>query len=147
MCNGTRAASRAGFSANQRSSKNCARETGENLDAGYWPSKWELVSFTPDDIDWEDEVRIRDRGSARRFSSDALTGMEASLRFRRTPRRSNRKYSRGLSAWQNWIFSATQRRVGEKGALKVLWHGDGGPSSIRGECDVDQLFRAYSEQT
>ena len=66
-----------------------------------------LVTFAPDDIDWEDEVRIaiEERAS---LSPDALTGMEASLRFAGAETMETRIFGR-LSAWQNWIFSGPTR--------------------------------------
>ena len=61
-----------------------------------------MVTFIPDDIDWEDEVRLalEERAS---FSPDALTGMEASLRFGGPETMESKIFGR-LSAWQNWIF-------------------------------------------
>jgi benzoyl-CoA-dihydrodiol lyase len=79
------------------------------LDAG-------LVTFTPDDIDWEDEVRlaIEERAS---LSPDALTGMEANLRFAGPETMETKIFGR-LSAWQNWIFQRPNA-VGEHGALTL----------------------------
>jgi benzoyl-CoA-dihydrodiol lyase len=79
-----------------------------------------LVTSTPDDIDWEDEVRIaiEERAS---LSPDALTGMEASLRFTGKENMLTRVFGR-LSAWQNWIF-IRPNAVGEQGALKVYGTG------------------------
>jgi benzoyl-CoA-dihydrodiol lyase len=79
-----------------------------------------LVTATPDDIDWEDEVRIaiEERAS---LSPDALTGMEASLRFAGPETMLTRVFGR-LSAWQNWIFNRPNA-VGERGALKVYGTG------------------------
>jgi benzoyl-CoA-dihydrodiol lyase len=79
-----------------------------------------LVTSTPDDIDWEDEVRIaiEERAS---MSPDALTGMEASLRFAGPETMSTRVFGR-LTAWQNWIFNRPNA-VGEQGALKVYGTG------------------------
>ena len=79
-----------------------------------------LVTATPDDIDWEDEVRIaiEERAS---LSPDALTGMEASLRFAGAENMQTRVFGR-LSAWQNWIFTRPNA-VGEQGALKVYGTG------------------------
>ena len=79
-----------------------------------------LVTFAPDDIDWEDEVRvaIEERAS---FSPDALTGMEASLRFAGPETLETKIFGR-LSAWQNWIFQRPNA-VGEEGALKVYGSG------------------------
>jgi benzoyl-CoA-dihydrodiol lyase len=79
-----------------------------------------LVTATPDDIDWEDEVRlaIEERTS---LSPDALTGMEASLRFTGRENMLTRIFGR-LSAWQNWIF-IRPNAVGEQGALKVYGTG------------------------
>jgi len=79
-----------------------------------------LVTFTPDDIDWEDEVRIaiEERAS---FSPDALTGMEASLRFAGPETLETKIFGR-LSAWQNWIFQRPNA-VGDDGALQVYGSG------------------------
>jgi benzoyl-CoA-dihydrodiol lyase len=87
--------------------------TGEAKDFG-------LVTFAPDDIDWEEEVRIaiEERSS---LSPDALTGMEASLRFAGPETMLTRVFGR-LTAWQNWIFQRPNA-VGEQGALKVYGTG------------------------
>jgi benzoyl-CoA-dihydrodiol lyase len=73
-----------------------------------------LVTFAPDDLDWDDEIRlaIEERTS---LSPDALTGMEASLRFAGPETMHTKIYGR-LTAWQNWIFQRPNA-VGEKGAL------------------------------
>ena len=73
-----------------------------------------LATFAPDDIDWEDELRlaIEERAS---FSPDALTGMEANLRFAGPETMETKIFGR-LSAWQNWIFQRPNA-AGEKGAL------------------------------
>ena len=75
-----------------------------------------LVTFAPDEIDWDDEVRlaIEERAS---LSPDALTGMEANLRFAGPETMETKIYGR-LSAWQNWIFQRPNA-VGERGALTV----------------------------
>ena len=75
-----------------------------------------LVTFTPDEIDWEDEVRIaiEERAS---LSPDALTGMEQNLRFG-GPESMDTKIFGRLSAWQNWIFTRPNA-TGEHGALSV----------------------------
>ena len=80
-----------------------------------------LVTANPDDIDWADEVRIaiEERIS---MSPDALTGMEANLRFNGVETMATRVFGR-LTAWQNWIFQRPNA-VGEKGALKVYGKGD-----------------------
>jgi benzoyl-CoA-dihydrodiol lyase len=80
-----------------------------------------LVTRNPDDIDWDDEVRIavEERVS---MSPDALTGMEANLRFNGPENMFTRVFGR-LTAWQNWIFQRPNA-VGEKGALKVYGKGD-----------------------
>jgi benzoyl-CoA-dihydrodiol lyase len=79
-----------------------------------------LVTFIPDDIDWEDEVRIaiEERAS---FSPDALTGMEASLRFAGPETLETKIFGR-LSAWQNWIFQRPNA-AGDEGALRVYGSG------------------------
>ena len=73
-----------------------------------------LATFAPDDIDWEDELRmaIEERAS---FSPDALTGMESNLRFAGPETMETRIFGR-LTAWQNWIFQRPNA-VGERGAL------------------------------
>jgi benzoyl-CoA-dihydrodiol lyase len=73
-----------------------------------------LVTFAPDDIDWEDEVRIALEARAA-FSPDALTGMEANLRFAGPETLETKIFGR-LTAWQNWIFQRPNA-VGETGAL------------------------------
>jgi benzoyl-CoA-dihydrodiol lyase len=79
-----------------------------------------LVTFTPDDLDWDEEVRIaiEERTS---LSPDALTGLEANLRFTGRETMETRIFSR-LTAWQNWIFNRPNA-VGEQGALKVFGTG------------------------
>jgi len=86
---------------------------GDALDLG-------LVTFTPDEFDWEDEVRIavEERAS---LSPDALTGMEANLRFAGEETLATKVFGR-LSAWQNWIFNRPNA-AGEKGALKLFGSG------------------------
>ena len=81
-----------------------------------------IVTFTPDDIDWEDEVRVavEERAS---FSPDALVGMEASLRFPGPETMESKIFGR-LSAWQNWIFQRPNA-VGERGALMLYGTGRG----------------------
>jgi benzoyl-CoA-dihydrodiol lyase len=73
-----------------------------------------LVTFAPDDLDWEDEIRVavEERTS---LSPDALTGMEASLRFAGPETLDTKIYGR-LTAWQNWIFQRPNA-VGPQGAL------------------------------
>jgi benzoyl-CoA-dihydrodiol lyase len=80
-----------------------------------------LVTATPDDIDWDNEVRlaVEERAS---LSPDALTGMEANLRFGIYETMETRVFGR-LSAWQNWIF-IRPNAVGERGALKTYGKGD-----------------------
>jgi benzoyl-CoA-dihydrodiol lyase len=75
-----------------------------------------LVTFTPDDLDWEDEIRIAVEERAG-FSPDAMTGMEASLRFAGPETMETKIFGR-LTAWQNWIFQRPNA-VGEKGALTL----------------------------
>ena len=75
-----------------------------------------LVTFAPDDLDWEDEVRIAIEERAN-FSPDAMTGMEANLRFAGPETMETKIFGR-LSAWQNWIFQRPNA-VGEKGALSL----------------------------
>jgi benzoyl-CoA-dihydrodiol lyase len=79
-----------------------------------------LVTSHPDDIDWADEVRIAVEERVA-MSPDALTGMEANLRFNGPENMFTRVFGR-LTAWQNWIFQRPNA-VGEKGALKVYGTG------------------------
>jgi benzoyl-CoA-dihydrodiol lyase len=79
-----------------------------------------LVTFAPDALDWEDEIRLalEERAS---LSPDALSGLEANLRFAGAETMETRIFGR-LSAWQNWIFNRPNA-VGEKGALKLFGSG------------------------
>ncbi|MGA2904850.1 MAG: hypothetical protein ABSD98_13525 [Candidatus Korobacteraceae bacterium] len=79
-----------------------------------------LVTFAPDELDWEDELRIaiEERAS---LSPDALTGMEASLRFPGAETLETKVFGR-LSAWQNWVF-IRPNSTGEHGALKLFGSG------------------------
>jgi benzoyl-CoA-dihydrodiol lyase len=92
---------------------------GQDLDAAA-ALEAGLVTFAPDDIDWDDEVRIALEERAA-FSPDALTGMEASLRFGGPETLESKIFAR-LTAWQNWIFQRPNA-VGPKGALKVYGTG------------------------
>ena len=80
-----------------------------------------LVTAAPDDIDWDDEIRIAIEERAA-MSPDALTGLEANLRFAGKENMATRIFGR-LTAWQNWIFNRPNA-VGEKGALKVYGTGE-----------------------
>jgi len=93
----------------------------EALDAG-------LVSAAPDDLDWEDEIRQAIESRAAQ-SPDALTGLEANLRFGPKETLETRIFGR-LSAWQNWIF-IRPNAVGTSGALKV--YGTGAPVKFNWE--------------
>jgi benzoyl-CoA-dihydrodiol lyase len=92
---------------------------GEQLDAEQ-ALEAGLITFAPDDLDWDDELRlaIEERAS---LSPDALTGMEASLRFGGVETMATKIFGR-LSAWQNWIF-IRPNAVGEEGALKLFGSG------------------------
>jgi benzoyl-CoA-dihydrodiol lyase len=79
----------------------------EALEAG-------LVSFAPDELDWDDEVRLAVEGRTA-LSPDALTGMEANLRFAGPETMETKIFGR-LTAWQNWIFQRPNA-VGATGAL------------------------------
>jgi benzoyl-CoA-dihydrodiol lyase len=102
---------------------------GQPLDAKA-ASALGLVTFAYDDVDWEDEVRIflEERAS---FSPDAMTGMEANLRFPGPETMETRIFGR-LTAWQNWIFQRPNA-VGEKGALKRYGTG------VRGDYDMRRV--------
>jgi len=93
----------------------------EAMDAG-------LVSAAPDDLDWEDEIRQALESRAA-LSPDALTGLEANLRFGINETLETRVFGR-LSAWQNWIFNRPNA-VGTNGALKV--YGTGAPVKFNWE--------------
>jgi len=98
-----------------------ARATiGQPLDAAAAAAAG-LVTATPDDIDWDDEIRIalEERAS---MSPDALSGLEANLRFGGAETMETRIFGR-LAAWQNWIFGRPNA-VGDKGALKVYGKGE-----------------------
>jgi benzoyl-CoA-dihydrodiol lyase len=75
-----------------------------------------LVTFAPDEIDWDDEVRLAVEARAA-FSPDAMTGLEANLRFAGPETMETKIFGR-LTAWQNWIFQRPNA-VGDKGALKA----------------------------
>lgn len=93
---------------------------GQALDADE-ALKLGLVTAAPDDIDWDDEIRmaIEERAA---MSPDALTGLEANLRFASKENMNTRIFGR-LTAWQNWIFNRPNA-VGAKGALKVYGTGE-----------------------
>ncbi len=105
-----RRGSSAKTSVSRRFSRTRAHSVAEEaLEAG-------LVTFAPDDIDWDDEVRLAIEERAA-MSPDALTGMEASLRFVGPETLETKIFGR-LSAWQNWIFTRPNA-TGEKGALTL----------------------------
>jgi benzoyl-CoA-dihydrodiol lyase len=93
---------------------------GQSLDATT-AMQLGLVTSTPDDIDWGDEIRLAIEERAA-MSPDGLTGLEANLRFASNETMETRIFGR-LSAWQNWIFQRPNA-VGEKGALKVFGKGE-----------------------
>ena len=105
------------------------KRVGESLSSDD-ASELGLVTFAFDDLDWEDEVRIfmEERAS---FSPDALTGMEANLRFAGPETMETRVFGR-LTAWQNWIFQRPNA-VGEDGALQRYGTGK------RGEYDMNRV--------
>ena len=89
-----------------------------------------LVTATPDDIDWDDDIRmlVQERAS---FSPDALTAMEANLRFAGPETMETRIFAR-LTAWQNWVFQRPNA-VGETGSLKRYGSG------IRPDYDIERV--------
>jgi len=95
-------------------------KAGQSLDAQQ-AFELGLVTSAPDDIDWADEVRIAIEERVA-MSPDALTGMEANLRFNGPENMFTRVFGR-LTAWQNWIFQRPNA-VGDKGALKVYGKGE-----------------------
>jgi benzoyl-CoA-dihydrodiol lyase len=97
-----------------------ASAIGQSLDARQ-AIELGLVTSTPDDIDWDDEIRLAIEERAA-MSPDGLTGLEANLRFASNETMETRIFGR-LSAWQNWIFNRPNA-VGEKGALKVFGKGE-----------------------
>ena len=102
---------------------------GEPLDAAA-ATGLGLVTFAYDDVDWDDELRIflEERAS---FSPDAMTGLEANLRFAGPETMETRIFGR-LTAWQNWIF-IRPNAVGENGALRRYGTGQ------RGEFDMKRV--------
>jgi len=104
-------------------------KTGEPLEAED-AKEAGLVTFAYDDIDWEDEIRIfmEERAS---FSPDAMTGMEANLRFAGPETIETRIFGR-LTAWQNWIFNRPNA-VGEEGALQRYGSG------LRGKYNMERV--------
>ena len=92
---------------------------GEALDAER-ASSLGLITFAPDELDWDDEVRLAFEERAM-LSPDALTGMEASLRFPGDETLETKVFGR-LSAWQNWVF-IRPNSTGERGALKLFGSG------------------------
>ncbi|MCX7558591.1 2,3-epoxybenzoyl-CoA dihydrolase [Sulfitobacter sp. F26204] len=102
---------------------------GESLDADA-AEELGLITYAYDDIDWEDEVRLfmEERAS---FSPDALTGMEANLRFAGPETMETRIFGR-LTAWQNWIFQRPNA-VGEEGALQRYGTG------VRGKYNMERV--------
>jgi len=102
---------------------------GKTLDAGE-AAALGLVTSAPDEIDWADEVRLalEERAS---LSPDALTGLEANLRFGGAETMDSRIFGR-LTAWQNWIF-VRPNAVGERGALKVYGTG------VKAQFDWDRV--------
>jgi len=107
------------FLGDAESLANSKKLVGANLDAQQAMDAG-LVTYAPDDIDWEDEIRLllEERAS---FSPDALTGMEANLRFAGPETLETKIFGR-LSAWQNWIFQRPNA-AGESGALKLYGTG------------------------
>jgi benzoyl-CoA-dihydrodiol lyase len=93
--------------------------SGKPLDAGA-ANDLGLVTFAYEDFDWDDELRVmmEERAS---FSPDALTGMEANLRFAGPETMETKIFGR-LTAWQNWIFQRPNA-IGEQGALKLYGSG------------------------
>jgi benzoyl-CoA-dihydrodiol lyase len=107
------------FSAEEAPVAALAAKQGEQL-AAEDAQALGLVTFAPDELDWEDEIRlaVEERAS---LSPDALTGLEANLRFAGPETMETRIFGR-LSAWQNWIFNRPNA-VGEQGALKLFGSG------------------------
>ena len=102
------------FCGNEADLRGAQKAAGESLDAAA-AARLGLVTETPDDLDWEDELRLVSEERAS-FSPDALTGMEANLRFA-GPETADTKIFGRLSAWQNWIFQRPNA-AGPQGALR-----------------------------
>jgi benzoyl-CoA-dihydrodiol lyase len=102
------------FLADPNAVETAKAERGAGLDAAR-ALELGLITFAPDDIDWDDEVRVflEERAS---FSPDALTGLEANLRFAGPETMESKIFAR-LTAWQNWIFQRPNA-IGDEGALK-----------------------------
>ncbi len=117
------------FFGNPGRAQDLASHKGTALDAGA-ADELGLVTFAFDDIDWEDEIRIflEERAS---FSPDAMTGMEANLRFPGPETMETKIFGR-LTAWQNWIFQRPNA-VGETGALQRYGTG------LRGNFDRQRV--------
>ncbi len=117
------------FLATPETVENLKSEIGEVLEAEE-AEEHGLVTMIMDDIDWEDEIRIilEERAS---FSPDAMTGMEANLRFAGPETMETRIFGR-LTAWQNWIFNRPNA-VGENGALQRYGSG------IRGDYNMERV--------
>ncbi len=107
------------FSGDPDGLERALKRAGDQLDAGE-AGELGLVTFTPDDIDWDDEVRIaiEERAS---FSPDALTGLEANYRFAGPETMETKIFGR-LTAWQNWIF-CRPNASGPQGALRAYGTG------------------------
>jgi benzoyl-CoA-dihydrodiol lyase len=107
------------FLGEPKSVKKAEAKIGTPLE-GEEAAKLGLVTFAFDHVDWDDELRVmlEERTS---FSPDAMTGMEANLRFAGPETMETKIFGR-LSAWQNWIF-VRPNAVGEQGALKLYGTG------------------------
>jgi len=107
------------FLGDDGSLENARKLIGKSLDAQEALAAG-LITYAPDDIDWDDEIRLllEERAS---FSPDALTGMEANLRFAGPETLETKIFGR-LSAWQNWIFQRPNA-AGSEGALKLYGTG------------------------
>jgi len=107
------------FYGNPQTLERLAAVAGEPLDAER-ASEFGLVTFAPDELDWDDEIRLAFEERAM-LSPDALTGMEASLRFPGDETLDTKVFGR-LTAWQNWVF-IRPNSTGERGALKLFGSG------------------------
>ncbi len=117
------------FLGDQNSLEAATDRKGESLDADD-AEKLGLVTMSLDELDWDDELRIfmEERAS---FSPDAMTAMEANLRFAGPETMETRIFGR-LTAWQNWIFNRPNA-VGDKGALQRYGSG------MRGKFDMERV--------
>ena len=129
------------FSASRRRSRRTKEKIGAAIE-GEEAAELGLVTVAYEDFDWDDELRVmmEERTS---FSPDAMTGMEANLRFAGPETMETKIFGR-LTAWQNWIFQRPNA-IGEQGALKLYGSGVSPTFAIRKGCSHE--YRRKSTMT